>query len=140
MLLVYTSLKRLDPKYIFDMFKEYEHGLRSASRVQTKHCEAAFSCYAAHTHTHARTLTHTHTHTQAYAHCTVLSTRYSLTQPHAHKHTGGCMHTHTHKCTQMLAYYINYPSLQNTSPHPDSITTGSVRSQSQMELRSFQIG
>ena len=56
LLMVYKSQNGLGPKYICDMFREYKpsRALRSKdsgqlvqSRVQTKHGEAAFSCYAA---------------------------------------------------------------------------------------------
>jgi len=56
LLMVYKSQNRFGPKYICDMFREYKpsRALRSKdsgqlvqSRVQTKHGEATFSCYAA---------------------------------------------------------------------------------------------
>jgi len=56
LLMVYKSQNSLGPKYICDMFRDYKpsRALRSKdsgqlvqSRVQTKHGEPAFSCYAA---------------------------------------------------------------------------------------------
>src|SRR4029434_3218968 len=113
MLLVYTSLKRLDPKYIFDMFKEYEHGLRSASRVQTKHCEAAFSCYAAHTHTHTRTHAHTHARTHKSTRTHTNTPKHTQTHTHARTRT----HTHTHKHTSIHTLQPFCKCLQKERSH-----------------------